>query len=177
MASVNDWRERTRLDATSASDGRQALNPARLLHYDLTAGSVTVQAVAYQLPAAARVRSLQQALGGALAPLASGLLIGAHEHGDGALLQLTIYCEQCERGETLGAVVARRTTDRTLAAWRQLRDRASALLRDHLVPASPPVAPWAVSEMPNDALPHHVGLDPWLQDTVRTLARAWLLTA
>ena len=24
------------------------------------------------------------------------------------------------------------------------------------------------------ALPHHVGLDPWLQDTVRTLARAWL---
>ena len=68
-------------------------------------------------------------------------------------------------------------TDRTLAAWRQLRDRTSALLRDHLVPAAPPVAPWAVSEMPNDALPHHVGLDPWLQDTVRTLARAWLLTA
>ena len=24
---------------------------------------------------------------------------------------------------------------------------------------------------------HHVGLAPWLQDTVRTLARAWLLTA
>ena len=116
-------------------------NPARLLHYDLTAGSVTVQAVADQLPAAARVRSLQQALGGALAPLASGLLIGAHEHGDGALLQLTIYCERGERGETLGAVVARRTTDRTIAAWRQLRDRASALLRDHLVPASVPVAP------------------------------------
>ena len=91
MASVNDWRERTRLDATSAGDGRQALHPTRLLHYDLTAGSVTVQAVADQLPAAARVRSVQKALGGALAPLASGLLIGAHEHGDGALLQLTIY--------------------------------------------------------------------------------------
>ena len=75
MASVNDSRERTRLDAPRADDGRQALNPARLLHYDLTAGSVTVQAVADQLPAAARVRSLQQALGGALAPLASGLLI------------------------------------------------------------------------------------------------------
>ena len=74
MASVNDSRERTRLDAPRADDGRQALNPARLLHYDLTAG-VTVQAVADQLPAAARVRSLQQALGGALAPLASGLLI------------------------------------------------------------------------------------------------------
>ena len=74
-------------------------------------------------------------------------------------------------------MVARRTTDRTLAAWRQLRDRASALRRDHLVPAAPPVAPWAVSEMPDAALPHHVGLAPWLQDTVHTLARAWLLTA
>ena len=36
----------TRLEATSAAAGRQALHPTRLLHYDLTAGSVTVQAVA-----------------------------------------------------------------------------------------------------------------------------------
>ena len=177
MASVNDWRERTRLDATSAGDGRQTLNPARLLHYDLTAGSVTVQAVAYQLPAAARVRSLQQALGGALAPLASGLLIGAHEHGDGALLQLTIYCEQCERGEALGAVVARRTTDRTItagasSATARRRSCATTWCRQrHPWPPGPSV------KCRPAALPHHVGLAPWLQDTVRTLARAWLLTA
>ena len=51
--------ERTRLDATCVGDGRQALTP-RLLHYDLTAGSVTVRtrrSAACRRPSAAPRRS------------------------------------------------------------------------------------------------------------------------
>ena len=142
MASVNDSRERTRLDAPRADDGRQALNPARLLHYDLTAGSV--YRASRRRPAPRGREGPFPAAGPRRRPGTARQRpadCGAHEHGDGALLQLTIYCQRCERGEVLGAVVARRTTDRTITAWRQLRDRASALLRDHLVPASVPVAP------------------------------------
>jgi hypothetical protein len=156
-----------RSDATSASDGRQA--PPRLLHYDLTGGSFSVRAIADRLPAAANVRALLAALAGSVTALAEGLLLGAREHGDGALLQVTLYCGQCDHG-LVGALLARRTTDQTMAAWRQLRDQAPVLVRDHVMPASLPVAPWIISEL----LPDHETCAPWLQDTVRELARTWL---
>ena len=172
MASVDGGLpERIKLAASCAGAGRQALNTLRLLHYDVTAGSVTVLAIAYQLPAAAPAHALQEALGGTVAQLAAGLLLGAHERGDGELLQVTLYCARCSQ-KVLGAVLARRTTDRTMAAWRQLRARAPDLQQDHLIPESPRQAPWGFSEMPGDVLPSHACLAARLQDAVRTLARA-----
>ena len=68
MASVDGGLpERIKLAASCAGAGRQALNTLRLLHYDVTAGSVTVLAIAYQLPAAAPAHALQEALGGTVA--------------------------------------------------------------------------------------------------------------
>ena len=43
------------------------------------------------------------------------------------------------------------------------------------MPASPPPAPWVVSELRPNAPSRHASQEPWLQDVVRTLARAWLL--
>ena len=105
-------------------------------------------------------------------------LLGAHRRGDGALL-LTLYCEPDAEG-LLGAVVARRTTDRTIAAWRQLRAAAPAATR-HLLPESPPLAPWVISKkmmLPTAGSCHaHHHHDPWLQNKVRAFAWAWLLCA
>lgn len=155
-------------DTTSAGDGRQA-TPS-LLHFDLTGASLSALAVADRLPAATSVRALQTALAGSVAPLAERLLLGAHARGGGALLQVTLYCGECYQG-LVGALLARHTTDRTMAAWRQLRDQAPVLVRAHVMPAAPPVAPWIVSEL-LPACDQHDAL--CLQDTVRELARAWL---
>ena len=161
----------SRPDATSAGDGRYALLFPRLLHYDLTAATVSVHAVADRFPAAATVRALQAALGGRLGLLSSGLLLGAHQRYSGALLQVSLYCRWCVEG-VLDAGLAQQTSDRTLAAWRQLREQAPALVREHLMPAAPPPAPWVVSEIRPDAPACHARQGP---DVVRSLARAWLL--
>ncbi len=138
-----------------------------------------MQAVADQLPAAARVRSLQQALGGALAPLASGLLIVV-------VPTSTVTGRCCSSPSTASGA----SGARCLAPWwrgaprtgRSQLGASSATARRRSCATTwcrhrYPWPPWAVSEMSAAALPHHVGLDPWLQDTVRTLARAWLLAA
>ena len=166
---MNGW-----TDATSAGDGRHALLSPRLLHFDLTVATVSVHGVANHFPPAMSVRALQAALGGRLALLSSGLLLGAHQRYNGVLLQISLYCRWCVEG-VLDAVLAQQTTDRTLTAWRQLRAQAPALLREHLMPPLPPPAPWVVSELRPDAPSRHASQGPWLQDVVRTLARAWLL--
>ncbi len=129
-----------RPDATSAGDGRHALLFPRLLHYDLTAATVSVHAVVDRFPAAAIVRALQAALGGCLVLLSSGLLLGAHQRYNGSLLQVSLYCRSCVEG-VLDAVLAQQTTDRTMTAWHQLREQVPALLREHLMPVLPPPAP------------------------------------
>ena len=169
MSGAESW-----ADASSAGDGRHALLFPRLLHYDLTAATVSAHAVADRFPPAMSVRALQAALDGSLTPLAGGLLLGAHPRYNGVLLQISLYCRWCVEG-VLDAVLAQQTTDRTLTAWRQLRAQAPALLREHLMPALPPPPPWVVSELRPNAPSRHASQGPWLQDVVRTLAQAWLL--
>ena len=169
MSGAESW-----ADASSAGDGRHALLFPRLLHFDLTDATVSVYAVADRFPPAMSVRALQAAVGGSLAPLAGGLLLSAHPRYNGVLLQISLYCRWSVVG-VLDAVLTQQTTDRTMTAWRQLRDQAPALLREHLMPALPPPAPWVVSELRPDAPSRHASQWPWLQDVVRSLAHAWLL--
>ena len=156
MIGPESWR-----DATSAGDGRHALLVSRLLHYDLSAAAVSVHAVADRLPAAARVRALQAALGG-------DLLLGAHQRHNGVLLQVSLYCKECAEG-VLDAVLAQQTTDRTMVAWCQLRAQVPALPREHLMPAVPPMAPWIISEMRPRCC--HADQVPWLLEACRPRRR------